>query len=86
MAEFREVVVLKDPDGVGLVAPITVRDHPNGFCVYSFAIFKEYTDSKGEVRRTNFLNKRHIGAAVKLLRLVSERLELEHEKADRVDR
>lgn len=78
-AGFTEVALIRDPDGVGLVAPITIKERPNGYRTVSFAIMKEF--ERGPItERTSYLNERHIRAARKLLDLVEERLRLEKEK------
>lgn len=82
MSDFKEVTQIEDPDGVGLVASITARNRASGYRTFSFSIYKQYTDKNGEVRRTNYLNERHINAAIKLLHAVSERIALEQEKLD----
>lgn len=79
MAEYEEVEQIQDPDGVGLVATITRRAHSNGYTLFSFMIQKEYS-SKGEVRRSSFLNDRHIDAAHKLLDLVGSRINFHLDK------
>ena len=78
-SEFNEVAIISDPDGLGLVASITVRERDNGYQTFSFAIFKEF-DRGGDVQRTVYLNARHVGAVRKLLDRVEERIELETDK------
>ena len=76
---FQEVDLIRDPDGVGLIAPITIKERPNGYRTVSFAIMKEFT--RGALtERTAYLNERHIAAARKLLDAVEERLRLEKDK------
>jgi hypothetical protein len=82
VSEFVEIDRLEDPDGVGIIAVITKRDRAGGYRAFSFAIYKEYTDKSGAVRRTNYLNERHVDAAARLLVLVKQRLLLEQDRLD----
>ncbi len=67
-SDYQEVAILRDTDGLGLVASVTVRQRPNGYQTYSFILFKEFEQREGgETRRTSHLNERHIVAARKLL-------------------
>lgn len=77
---FTEIARLRDPDDLGLVAPITVKRKPNGYVAFSFAIFKEFERPDGDIQRTSFLNDRHIDAAHKLLDAVERRIELERDR------
>jgi hypothetical protein len=79
--DFVEVDVLRDPDGLGLVAPITARVKPNGFTAFSFAIFKEFERAPGHpTQRTSYMNERHISAMHKLLDRVEKRIAEEQDK------
>lgn len=78
-SDFVELAVLRDPDGLGVVAPITVRKRPNGFVQISFAVFKEF-ERGGETQRTSFLNRRHIGALRKLLDEIESFFEKERDR------
>ena len=82
---FEEIDRLRDPDNLGLVAPITIKTKPNGYVAFSFAIFKEFERPDGDTTRTSYLNDRHIDAAHKLLDAVQRRIEIERDKvwADR---
>lgn len=77
---FVEIARLRDPDDLGLVAPITIKRKPNGYVAFSFAIFKEFERSDGETKRSSFLNDRHIEAAHKLLDAVEKRIEIERDR------
>ena len=77
---FTEIARLRDPDDLGLVAPITIKTKPNGYVAFSFAIFKEFEGASGQAKRTSFLNDRHIDAAHKLLDAVEKRIEIERDR------
>jgi len=77
---FVEIARLRDPDDLGLVAPITIKTRPNGYVAFSFAIFKEFERADGETQRSSFLNDRHIDAAHKLLDAVERRIEIERDR------
>lgn len=80
-SEFVELATLRDPDGMGLVAPITVRERENGYKAFSFAVFKEFERKEGgETQRTAYLNERHIVGLRKLIDRVEERIRLEQDK------
>ena len=83
---FTEIARLRDPDDLGLVAPITIKTKPNGYVAFSFAIFKEFERSDGETRRSSFLNDRHIDAAHKLLDAVEKRIEIERDRVRAIRR
>jgi hypothetical protein len=79
-SDFVELDVLHDPDGLGLVAPITVRENA-GYKAFSFAIFKEFERKEGgPTQRTAYMNERHLVAARKLLDLVETRIRAEQDK------
>jgi hypothetical protein len=77
--DFVEVATLRDPDGLGLVAPVTMRVKENGYTSFSFALFKEF-EKNGETQRTAFLNDRHLPAARRLLDEIESRIALESDK------
>jgi len=80
-SEFVEVDTLRDRDGVGLVAPITVSQRPNGYRAFSFSIFKEFERTPGgPTERTNYLSDRHLGAVRKLIDDVEARIQVERDK------
>lgn len=72
---------MRDPDGLGLIAPITRFKKPNGYYAFSFAIMKEFERREGgPVERSSFLNERHIAAAHKLLGMVAIRIAEEQDR------
>ncbi len=73
--EFRQVEVVKDPDGVVAVISERIKDGR-----ISFMIAREF-DSNGEIKRSAYLARRHIAAAARLLADLSERLELAEDRA-----
>lgn len=80
-SDFVELAVIRDPDDMGLIAAITMKDHPNGYRAFSFALFKEFERGDGRpVERSSFLNERHLGAARKLLDMVETRIRAEQDK------
>jgi hypothetical protein len=78
-SDFVELATLRDPEGLGLIALINVKDKPNGYKSFSFALFKEF-ERGGATERTAFLNERHLGAARKLLDMVEKRIRAEQDK------
>lgn len=79
--EYEEIDAIKDPDGMGLVAPITRMIKPNGYQSFSYAIMKEFERFPGgPTERSSFLNERHAEAAHKLIDLAVERIAVEHDK------
>lgn len=80
-SEFTEIEVIRDPEGLGLIASITMREKANGYVAFSFAIFKEFERSVGgATQRTSYMNDRHIEAARKLLDHVERRISEEKDK------
>jgi len=80
-ADYEEIDVVRDPDGLGLIAPITRFKKQNGYHSFSFAIMKEFERKEGApVERSSFLNERHVAAAHKLLDLVVRRIGEEQDK------
>ena len=80
-SDYEEIAVLRDPDGLGLIAPITRYKKPNGFHSFSFAIMKEFERREGgPTERSSFLNDRHIAAAHRLLNDVEKRIAQEQDK------
>ena len=80
-SDYEEIAVLRDPDGLGLIAPITKLKKTNGYTSFSFAIMKEFERKEGgPVERSSFLNERHVAAAHKLLDLVMNRIAEERDK------
>jgi len=79
-SEFIEIDCLRDPDNLGLVAPITIKEKPNGYIAFSFAIFKEFERGGGPTQRSSYLNDRHIDAAHKLLDAIERRIEIERDR------
>lgn len=77
--EFREIDVIKDPEGV-IVAPITYCEKPKGGKLFSFSIMKLFKDENNVEKRTTWLSRRHIDAARRILDEVEQRLLLEEEK------
>lgn len=79
-SRYRDVHVIRDPDGV--VAVITEKVG-EGFFSYSF--MKEY-EVGGQVRRTSFLHRRHAAAVRRLLAQVEEWLDrnIEQQQAKRL--
>lgn len=67
---YREIEVLRDPDGV--IAVITERTDTGHL---SFRIQKEY-ESQGEVKATSYLGRRHCDAAVRVAKLAAERIDI----------
>lgn len=72
---FRQVEILRDPDGV--IAVITERV-ANGRL--SFAIFSEF-ERDGETQRSSFLNARHLPAVERLVAAIRGNLELWEDQA-----
>ncbi len=66
---YREVDIIRDPEGV--IAVITERKKDGAI---SFGIYQEF-NRNGEVARGSFLARRHIQAARRVLDDLEERLE-----------
>lgn len=80
-SDYEEIAVLRDPDGLGLIAPITRLKKGNGYHSFSFALMKEFERKEGApVERSSFLNERHIAAAHKLLDEVDQFIAKEKDK------
>ncbi len=80
-SDYEEIAVLRDPDGFGLIAPVTRFKKGNGYQAFSFAIMKEFERKAGApVERSSFLNERHIAAAHKLLDEVGKFIAGEQDK------
>jgi hypothetical protein len=67
---YREIETLRDPDGV--IAVITERTDTGHF---SFRIQKEY-ESRGEVKATSYLGRRHIEGVIRLTKQAGERIDV----------
>lgn len=72
---FKEIEIIRDPDGV--VAVITERSRDGRI---SFAIAREFEED-GQTRRTAFLASRHLPGVQRLLSELGERLELAEDQA-----
>lgn len=82
-SDYEEIAAIRDPDGLGLVAPVTRFKKGNGYHSFSFAIMKEFVRKEGApVERSSFLNERHVAAAHKLLDAVVEFIATEQDKLD----
>lgn len=68
--DYREVEVIRDPDGV--VAIITERITTGKF---SFRIIKEYV-LNGVVKQTAFFGRRHLPAVARITTRVADRLDI----------
>jgi hypothetical protein len=68
--EFRELEIIRDPDGVIAVISERIRDGR-----VSFMLNREY-ELGGVTKRSSFLAARHLPAIQRLLSDLSERLEL----------
>lgn len=80
-SDYEEIAVLRDPDGMGLIAPITRFRKGNGYYAFSFAIQKEFERTPGgPTERTSFMNDRHILSIRKLLDEVERRIAIEQDK------
>ena len=77
---YKEVEVLRDPEGVSAV--ITERTNTGHL---SFRIQKEYEDH-GEIKVTSFLSRRHIPAIRRILEQIEDRLDIhvERQKLSRI--
>lgn len=67
---YREVEVLRDPDGV--IAVITERTDTGHL---SFRIQKEY-ECHGEVKATSYLGRRHIDGAIRMAQRAGDRIDI----------
>lgn len=67
---YREVEVLRDPDGV--IAVITERTDTGHL---SFRIQKEY-EAQGQVKATSYLGRRHIEGAIRIAKLAGDRIDI----------
>jgi len=74
-AQFKELEVVHDPDGI--VAIITERTRDGRV---SFMIAREF-EQEGTTKRSSFLAKRHLPAVRRLLADLEERLELAEDRA-----
>ncbi|HZJ67696.1 MAG TPA: hypothetical protein VFD36_29535 [Kofleriaceae bacterium] len=72
---YREVEVIKDPDGVIAV----ISEHVETGA-HSFAIYREITRS-GEAVRTAYMSRRHLPAVTRLLPDLEERIEQLEDRA-----
>jgi hypothetical protein len=72
---YREVEILRDPDGV--IAVITQRTDTGYF---SFRIQKEYV-LQGQIRATSYLGPHHIEAGIRLLQQVHNRIAILSDRA-----
>lgn len=80
-SDYEEIAVVRDPDGLGLIAPITVFKKRNGYHSFSFTIMKEFERKEGApVERSAWIGERHIEAAHKLLDLAASRIAEEQDK------
>ena len=73
--EFKEVEILRDPDGVILIITEKV-----GAGTYSFSLQKEY-EKDGTILRASFLNRRHIDAIRRLVTKAEDWLDQEADRA-----
>lgn len=73
--EYREVEIIRDPDGVIAVITERLRD---GAVTFSFA--REF-EVDGKTRRSSFMSRRHLPAVQRLLADLGERLELAEDRA-----
>lgn len=79
--DYELIDTLRDPDDLGLVSVITMRDRENGYRAFSFAFFKEFERKEGgPTQRTSYLNERHIPAARKLLDQTERRIAQERDR------
>lgn len=69
-SEYKEVEVLRDPDGV--ICVITERQNTADRRYHTFAFFKEFPNSDGSPGRSSFLARRHTGAMRRLLGQLEE--------------
>jgi hypothetical protein len=76
---FIEFDVIRDVDGV-LIAVLTYRTRQNGERMLSYSFMREF-DQDGAMRRTCWLNGRHIDAVSRLLPRIKARLAEEEAKA-----
>lgn len=67
---YREIEVLRDPDGV--IAVITERTDTGHL---SFRIQKEY-EAHGEVKATSYLGRRHCDAAMRMAKQAGDRIDI----------
>ena len=72
---YKEVEVVRDPDGVIAVISEHIKD---GRCTFMLA--REF-EKDGETKRSAFLARRHIGAARRLLNDLEERLEITEDRS-----
>ena len=80
-SDYEEIAVLRDPDGLGLIAPITRLKKGNGYHSFSFAIMKEFERTPGgPTQRSSFLNVRHIPGVIKLIESAEKMIESEKDK------
>lgn len=72
---YREVEVVRDPDGVIAVITEHVKDG-----AISFAIFREF-ERNGVTTRGAFMARRHLPAVQRMLADLEERIELAEDRA-----
>lgn len=81
---FTELDVIRDTDGV-VIAVLTYRTKPNGERLLSFSFMREF-DDQGSMRRTCWLNDRHLDATARLLPRIKARLAEEKIRLDQAQR
>jgi hypothetical protein len=73
--EYRELEIVRDPDGVIAIVTERIRDGR-----VSFSIAREF-ESDGKTRRGSYISRRHLPAVQRLLVDLEERLELAEDRA-----
>lgn len=77
-SDFIEFASIRDIEGV-VIAVLTFKLKPNGDKMLSYSFLREFDDG-GTLRRTPWLNGRHLSAVERLLPKVKERLREEERK------
>ena len=69
-SEYEDVAMIRDPDGVVAV----ISERKNGTGQMAVAFFKEFSRD-GETGRSAFLQRRHLNALRRVLKLAEEKMD-----------